>query len=200
MAAVRRCRKAFRRIPHDPTSGAAVSLAIARIDHSPRSDLNMIFTRLAIPVTVLCTLAACSTVPRIVNEYRIDVQQGNVLSQEMVSQLRPGLTKDQVRFILGTPVLTDMFHANRWDYFYWLKKGNSGEVETRRFTVFFDADGKLRSVAGDVAPVQSTDTAAVFEVRNREIDLGSLPADSSTEQPPPDGPGFFGTIMESMGF
>ncbi|KFB77640.1 MAG: Outer membrane protein assembly factor BamE precursor [Candidatus Accumulibacter cognatus] len=200
MAAVRHCRKAFRRIPHDPTSGAAVSLAIARIDHSPRSDLNMIFTRLAIPVTVLCTLAACSTVPRIVNEYRIDVQQGNVLSQEMVSQLRPGLTKDQVRFILGTPVLTDMFHANRWDYFYWLKKGNSGEVETRRFTVFFDADGKLRSVAGDVAPVQSTDTAAVFEVRNREIDLGSLPADSSTEQPPPDGPGFFGTIMESMGF
>lgn len=160
----------------------------------------MIFPRLTIPVTVLYTLAACSTVPRIVNEYRIDVQQGNVLSQEMVSQLRPGLTKDQVRFVLGTPVLTDMFHANRWDYFYWLKKGDSGKVETRRFTVFFDADGKLRSVAGDVVPVQSTDAATVFEVRNREIDLGSLPADGSTVLPPPDGPGFFSTIMESMGF
>jgi outer membrane protein assembly factor BamE len=68
-------------------------------------------------------LSACSSVPRIVKEYRIDVQQGNVLTQEMVSQLRPGLTRDQVRFILGTPVLMDMFHANRWDYFYWLKKG-----------------------------------------------------------------------------
>ncbi|HCZ17273.1 MAG TPA: outer membrane protein assembly factor BamE, partial [Candidatus Accumulibacter sp.] len=46
------------------------------------------------------------------------VQQGNVLTQEMVAQLRPGLSKDQVRFILGTPVLVDMFHLNRWDYFY----------------------------------------------------------------------------------
>ena len=200
MAAVRHCRQAFVRIEHDPAPGGVASLALARTDHTPRSDLNMIFPRFALPVMVLCTLAACSTVPRIVNEYRIDVQQGNVLSQEMVSQLRPGLTKDQVRFILGTPVLTDMFHANRWDYFYWLKKGNSGEIETRRFTVFFDADGKLRNVAGDVAPVQSTDAAVVFEARNREIDLGSLPADGSTVLPPPDGPGFFGTIMESMGF
>ncbi len=160
----------------------------------------MISPRLAIAVLVLCALAACSTVPRIVNEYRIDVQQGNVLSQEMVSQLRPGLTKDQVRFILGTPVLMDMFHANRWDYFYWLKKGNSGEVETRRFSVFFDADGKLQRVAGDVTAVQPTDAAAVSETKNREIDLGSLPADGSTVLPPADGPGFFGSIIESVGF
>ena len=60
-------------------------------------------------------LDGCSWVPRPINEYKIDVQQGNVLTQEMVSQLKPGLTKDQVRFLLGTPVLMDMFHANRWD-------------------------------------------------------------------------------------
>ncbi len=160
----------------------------------------MTFPRFAIPVVALCTLSACSTVPRIINEYRIDVQQGNVLSQEMVSQLRPGLTKDQVRFILGTPVLMDMFHANRWDYFYWLKKGNSGEVETRRFTVFFDPDGKLRSVDGDVAAAQAGDAAAVSETRNREIDLGSLPTDGSAVLPPADEPGYFGRIMESVGF
>ena len=118
----------------------------------------MIFPRFAPVVIAFGLLSACSSVPRIVNEYRIDVQQGNVLTQEMVSQLRPGLTRDQVRFILGTPVLMDMFHANRWDYFYWLKKGNSGEVDTRRFAVYFDADGKLISVAGDVAAAQPSDS------------------------------------------
>ena len=160
----------------------------------------MILARLATTVLVLFTLAACSSVPRLITEYRIDVQQGNVLTQEMVSQLRPGQTKDQVRFILGTPVLMDMFHVNRWDYFYSLQKGRSGEVETRRFTVFFDADGKLTRVSGDVAPAQPTDTTAVSETRNREIDLGSLPADGSTVMPPPDERGFFGKMMESVGF
>ena len=147
----------------------------------------------------LCTLLACSSVPRIVKEYRIDVQQGNVLSQEMVSQLRPGLTRDQVRFILGTPVLMDMFHANRWDYFYSLQKGRSGEIESRRFSVFFDADGRLVRVSGDVAPAQPGDTAVVSGTRHREIDLGSLPADGSAVMPPPDEPGFFGRMMDSVG-
>jgi outer membrane protein assembly factor BamE len=95
------------------------------------SGLKIVFQRSAASILVLWTLTACSSVPRIVTEYRIDVQQGNVLTQEMVSQLRPGLSKDQVRFILGTPVLTDMFHANRWDYAYRLKKGRTGEVESR---------------------------------------------------------------------
>ncbi|WP_291990510.1 outer membrane protein assembly factor BamE [Candidatus Accumulibacter sp. ACC007] len=159
----------------------------------------MIFPRFATTVLVLCALSACSEVPRIISEYRIDVQQGNVLTQEMVSQLRPGLTKDQVRFILGTPVLVDMFHANRWDYFYWLKKGNSTKAETRRFAVFFDDDGKLARVAGDVAPAEPGDGAAPPENRIREIDLGSLPTDGSVAVPPPDEPGFFGKMLNSVG-
>jgi len=159
----------------------------------------MILARLATTVLVLCTLAACSSVPRLITEYRIDVQQGNVLTQEMVSQLRPGLTKDQVRFILGTPVLVDMFHANRWDYFYWMKKGNTTKVETRRFSAYFDDDGKLVRVAGDVAAAGPTDTAALPEARIREIDLGSLPTDGSAVVPPPDEPGFFGRMMDSVG-
>jgi outer membrane protein assembly factor BamE len=159
----------------------------------------MTLPRVAVMGLALCTLLACSSVPRIVKEYRIDVQQGNVLSQEMVSQLRPGLTRDQVRFILGTPVLMDMFHANRWDYFYSLQKGRSGEIESRRFSVFFDTDGRLVRVSGDVAPAQPGDTAVVSETRNREIDLGSLPADGSIAMPPPDEPGFFGRMMDSVG-
>ena len=106
---------------------------------------------------------------------------------------------DQVRFILGTPVLVDMFHANRWDYFFWLKKGNTGVVESRLFSVFFDAEGKLVRVAGDVTPAQQTDTATVAQPRNREIDLSSLPTDGSVAMPPPDEQGFFSKMLESVG-
>ncbi|MCB1943129.1 MAG: outer membrane protein assembly factor BamE [Candidatus Accumulibacter sp.] len=159
----------------------------------------MTLPRFATIVVALCTLAACSTVPRIVNEYRIDVQQGNVLTQEMVAQLRPGQTKDQVRFILGTPVLVDMFHANRWDYFYWLKRGNASKPETRRFSAFFDTDGKLVRVDGDVAAANPNDTDVAPDTTKREIDLGSIPADGTTPMPPPDKGGFFGRILESVG-
>lgn len=68
--------------------------------------------------------------------YRPDIQQGNFVSQEMVAQLKPGMTQDQVVFLLGTPLLNDMFHAERWDYAFRLQKGN-GEITTSRVTVFF---------------------------------------------------------------
>ncbi len=68
--------------------------------------------------------------------YRIDIQQGNFVSKEMVSQLRPGMTQEQVRFVLGTPLLTDLFHSDRWDYEFRLTKGN-GDLITSRVTVFF---------------------------------------------------------------
>ncbi|MGB4467183.1 MAG: outer membrane protein assembly factor BamE [Azovibrio sp.] len=144
------------------------------------------------------SLAACSNVPRIVTEYRIDVQQGNVLTQEMVSQLRPGLTRDQVRFILGTPLLTDIFHAERWDYVFRLQDGVTNEVTSRNFSVFFDANGLLTSVKGDV------DVATVAELtapvaRTQLVDLGSLGADAQPLPPPVDEKGFLGRMMETLG-
>ena len=143
-------------------------------------------------------LGGCSTVPRIVNEYKIDVQQGNVLTQDMVAQLKPGQTKDQVRFILGSPVLSDMFHGNRWDYVYRLKKGATGEVESRKFSVFFDENDKLFRVAGDVTAAQESDQSAEPESHMREIDLGSIGADAVA--PPVEQKGFWGKMMESVGF
>lgn len=157
----------------------------------------MTLSRLARTALLLAALAGCSSVPRIVNEYKIDIQQGNVLTQEMVSQLRPGLTKDQVRFVLGTPVLIDLFHANRWDYVYRLQKGN-GDVEMRKFSTFFDASDKLVRVAGDVDAAQPVDASAIPESRTREIDLGSIAPDSVA--PPAGEKGFFGRMMESVGF
>lgn len=156
--------------------------------------------RSVLPSIALCSLVACTSVPRIVSEYRIDVQQGNVLTQDMVSQLRPGLSREQVRFILGTPILMDMFHANRWDYFFWLKKGKTGAVEKRLFSVLFDADGRLVSVSGDVTAAQPDDSVVVSETRNREIDLGSLPDDGSVTVPAANEQGFFGKLLETVGF
>lgn len=158
----------------------------------------MTFSRFAGVLFLATVLSGCSSVPRIVNEYKIDVQQGNVLTQEMVSQLKPGQTKDQVRFILGTPVLADVFHANRWDYVYRLQKGSTGLVEERKFTVFFDADGKLARVAGDVTAAQESDATAAPVASTREIDLGSIEADAVAPQI--EEKGFFGKMMESVGF
>lgn len=109
---------------------------------------------------VLPFVAACASAPGLTSRltpYRIDVRQGNFVSQEMVSQLKLGQTKDQVRFILGTPLLTDIFHADRWDYVYRFQPGH-GKVTERHVTVYFK-DGKLARVAGDV--VASSHEAAV---------------------------------------
>ena len=99
---------------------------------------------------VLIAAAGCGGVPRIpgVTPYKPEIQQGNYISQEMVSQLKPGMSKDQVRFIMGTPLLTDIFHADRWDYVYW-REGSRGKRESRRLALFFDG-GRLERIDGDV--------------------------------------------------
>jgi outer membrane protein assembly factor BamE len=87
------------------------------------------------------------------NPYRIDVQQGNFVSREMVAQLKPGMTRDQVRFVLGTPLLTDIFHADRWDYDFRLAKGN-GEWMSSRVSVFFSDDRLDRYEGGNDLPTE----------------------------------------------
>ncbi|MDJ0740528.1 MAG: outer membrane protein assembly factor BamE [Gammaproteobacteria bacterium] len=82
--------------------------------------------------------------------YKPDIQQGNVVSQEQVNELQPGMTKRQVRFLLGTPMLTDVFHADRWDYAYTLGRGSTPS-EQRRVTVYFEQDRLVR-IAGDMRP------------------------------------------------
>ena len=106
--------------------------------------------RLVLAAAAAVLVGACS-VPRIpgITPYKMDIQQGNFVSQEMVAQLKPGMTREQVRFILGTPLVTDIFHADRWDYVYWREAPN-GKREERRVALFFSADDKLERVAGDV--------------------------------------------------
>lgn len=103
-------------------------------------------------------LASCSYLPEIplptlgsLRPYRIDIQQGNYLSPEMVAQLKPGMTREQVRFVLGTPLVTDVFHADRWDYVFYRERG-SGAVEKRHLSVFFE-ENKLKRFTGENLPV-----------------------------------------------
>ncbi len=91
-------------------------------------------------------------IPEVARPYRPDLQQGNWVTRQQVEQLRVGMTREQVRFVLGSPTLTDIFHANRWEYPYVFREGKSRESEQRRFTVFFDDQGRLSRWAGDELP------------------------------------------------
>ena len=122
----------------------------------------MFFLRLLAAVAALF-LVSCGSgrlpLPSL-TPHRIEIQQGNFVSQEMVSQLKLGMSKDQVRFVLGTPLITDGFHANRWDYVFRRQKVNSSELEHRKLAVFFE-EGKLKRIEGDVTPAAGAGAAGV---------------------------------------
>jgi outer membrane protein assembly factor BamE len=82
--------------------------------------------------------------------YRPIIQQGNVVSQEAMNSLQPGMSKRQVEFVMGTPMLTDVFHNNRWDYVFTLGKGSS-PTEFQRIALFFE-DERLTRIEGDMRP------------------------------------------------
>ncbi len=98
--------------------------------------------RLFVLLFAAVCLSACGAVgfPGV---YRIDVEQGNIVTQEMVDQLQPGMTRRQVRFILGTPLIEDPFNQDRWDYPY-VKRNGRTVLSESRLTVFFDGDTLLK--------------------------------------------------------
>lgn len=129
---------------------------------------------LALPVLFL---AGCSNTPDIASRlspYRVDVRQGNYVTQEMVAKLRPGMSRDQVRFALGTPLVADMFHEDRWDYVYRFQPGR-GEPQLRRLVAFF-AEGKLVRVGGDVVAETASTAAQPAEPTARVIEVPGAPA------------------------
>ncbi|NCA68511.1 MAG: outer membrane protein assembly factor BamE [Sphingobacteriia bacterium] len=82
--------------------------------------------------------------------YRMTVQQGNIITESMVDRLELGMTKAQVRYLLGTPILVDFFQTDRWDYTYTIQRG-SQPMETRYLTLFFREDALTR-ITGDLQP------------------------------------------------
>src|SRR5690606_34289092 len=123
----------------------------------PAMLAGRICSRLVVAAAVVAALGACQKVPMLpgLKPYRMDVQQGNVVTQEMVAKLKPGMTRQQVRFVLGTPPITDAFHQDRWDYVYFLNKGGR-VVEHRRLVLMFEGD-TLKRIDGDVVPMANGD-------------------------------------------
>ncbi|MFT4266105.1 MAG: outer membrane protein assembly factor BamE [Xenophilus sp.] len=94
-----------------------------------------------------------------VTPYKVEVVQGNVVTKEQVQALRKGMTRQQVREVLGTPLLTDIFHADRWDYVFTIRR-QGVEVQPRRLTVLFEGDALAR-FEGDEMPGEEEFVAAI---------------------------------------
>lgn len=89
----------------------------------------------------LVLLSACTFPPRL---YRMDVRQGNYLSQEQLSRLKVGLSKSEVIEIMGSPMAAHFLNADRWDYYFYLKPGQGGAIQQKCLTLFFKGDQLVR--------------------------------------------------------
>jgi outer membrane protein assembly factor BamE len=112
-----------------------------------------------IAATLAALLAGCSTydsvtqkIAQSITPYRITVVQGNFVSQEAANQMQVGMSRDQVKQLLGTPLLTDMFHADRWDYVFYFKRGSTSVVQQRDFIVNFASDRVVSWSGGENLP------------------------------------------------
>ena len=122
-------------------------------------------------IFLLFNLISCSSldsVPEFLPKvYKIDIQQGNAISSEMLMKLKPGMTKAQVRFVLGTPLIKDTFHKERWDYVYVMRVKDI--VIEKRHVVLNFADELLKNITGEVIPKKD----------NNEIDVSSKEKEST---------------------
>ena len=104
-------------------------------------------TRLAVAAFVLAVLGACV--------HKIDIQQGNFLDKEDIDRISVGMTRVQVRALLGTPMVADPFQGERWDYLYYLKRGRWTKPEQRHFIVYFDSADKVEKIDRPTQPAKS---------------------------------------------
>jgi outer membrane protein assembly factor BamE len=115
-----------------------------------RSALRQCFYPLALTAALL--LSACSSL-EFPGVYKLTIQQGNIVSQEMVDRLKPGMTRSQVQFVLGNPVLADSFERNRWSYVYTIDIPGQTIIERELIIVF--EDDRLLRFEGDYTPSEN---------------------------------------------
>jgi outer membrane protein assembly factor BamE len=150
---------------------------VPRIPRLRRFQLSVAArVRLALPLAFALAAGGCSTINTYIpaieqfGVYKLDINQGNHLSQDMVDRLKVGQTRTQVRANLGTPLITSAFRDNRWDYVYMFMR--QGTIrEERRFAVFF-VDDKLARWEGDEMPPSAMELNRLAAERS----LGRLPS------------------------
>lgn len=164
----------------------------ATFRHSARRNVSL---ALAIAAAG-ATLAGCGAMDggagSLVTAYKHDVVQGNFVSREQVEALRQGMNRQQVREILGTPLLTSVFHADRWDYVFMLKRQKT-ELQQFKLALFFKGDA-LERVEGDAMPSEAEFVSRLEVARKArtvpvleasEESLGKFPAAVPAAAPPP---------------
>ncbi|MFZ3185352.1 MAG: outer membrane protein assembly factor BamE [Pseudomonas sp.] len=129
----------------------------------------------------LFALAGCSF-PGV---YKLDIQQGNVVTQDMIDQLKPGMTRRQVRFIMGNALISDTFHPNRLDYIYTLQPGG-GQRQQEHASILFSDNDQLIGLAGDFMPGVSRDEAILGQEAGTPSSQAK-PATEAQEAPPAPG-------------
>ncbi len=107
-------------------------------------------------VALSLLLGACSSLPtpEFPGVYKIPIRQGNIITQEMIDQLEPGMTRRQVNFVMGTPLVQDPFHQDRWDYVYNYQPGGEPRGQ-ERVTLYFEND-RLSRLEGDFQPSEDS--------------------------------------------
>lgn len=135
--------------------------------------------RLGVAIALVTTLSACSSF-RFPGVHKINIQQGHIITEEMVSQLKLGMTKRQVRFVLGNSLVPDTFNDDRWDYPYSVRRGSQGDIKQYLYTVYFEND-KLVKTEGDYilgrAPVSEDKSRDYLENMKRDL---PVPTDDDT--------------------
>jgi len=143
--------------------------------------MNCAETRMAMHRTLalaLALLAAATFLGGCV--YRPDIQQGNLLSVKDIEQVTVGMTRSQVRFLLGTPMISDPFAPHRWDYVYRMQYGRDRKVDSAHFIVYFEGDKVVRVETRDVPEPQR----ALGE-KEKKKDKDAAGKDGTTQEPPP---------------
>ncbi len=152
--------------------------------------MSVLFTALlprisrACALTLACAaLGACgsfntasNSLASIITPYKVEVVQGNFVSKEQVDALRPGMSRAQVREVLGSPLVTSAFHADRWDYVFTIRRKGI-EAQNRRLTVFFKEDD-LEKFEGDTMPSEAEFVATLDTNRK----LGKVPKLEASEE------------------
>jgi outer membrane protein assembly factor BamE len=119
------------------------------------------------------TLVSCSTVlNNLPGVYTLEIQQGNIIDQAMIDQLRPGMNKRQVLYIMGSPMLDNVFHKNRWDYLYSNQPSGEGRVQ-KRISIYFEND-QISGIQGDfrpsATPVIKTSSETTLDIPKRDLE------------------------------
>ena len=163
------------------------------------SDLQHRSAWLILLCTASLSLAACGSpngashsIANVITPYKMDIVQGNFVSKEQAAAVKPGMSRVQVRDILGTPLLASIFHADRWDYVFTFKRQGL-EPQARKVTVYFKGDA-LERIEADVLPTEAEFVASLDSGRRSgkvpvlemtEESLKQLPVSTKVAEPPP---------------